>query len=92
MMEIKTRSGTIFRNCEKSNDGKSEPLETVIKVTFKTNNDFNSTMMASFLPVILSQKNQQTQKYVFYCNFTQIHMNPEKKHEKTHQNNVLWCT
>ena len=31
-------------------------LNKVIKVPFKTNNSFNSTMMASFLPVIVSKK------------------------------------
>ena len=37
--------------------------EQVIKVPFKTNNSFNSTMMASFLPVILvREKNKQTNK------------------------------
>ena len=36
--------------------------EQVIKVPFKTNkiNSFNSTMMASFLPVIVSKNNKQT--------------------------------
>ena len=32
------------------------------KVPFKTNNAFNSTMMASFLPVIVSKRNKQTEK------------------------------
>ena len=32
------------------------------KVPFKTNNSFNSTMMASFLPVLVSKKNKQTKK------------------------------
>ena len=36
--------------------------EKVIKVPFNTNNAFNSTMMASFLPVIVSKKNRQTEK------------------------------
>ena len=36
--------------------------EKVIKVLFKTNNFLNSTMMASFLPVIVSKKNKQTEK------------------------------
>ena len=40
----------------------SEPPEQVIKVPFKTTNSFNSTMMASFLPVIVSKKNKQTKK------------------------------
>ena len=34
----------------------------VIKVLFKTNNAFNSTMMALFLPVIVNKKKKQTQK------------------------------
>ena len=53
------------------------------KVPFKTNYAFNSTMMASFLPVIVSKENKQTKKYVFYCSVSQIHLNPEKKHEKS---------
>ena len=36
-----------------------EPPEQVIKVSFKTNNSFNSIMMASFLPVIVSKKSKQ---------------------------------
>ena len=36
--------------------------DRVIKVSFKTNNAFNSTMMASFLPVIVIKKNKQIQK------------------------------
>ena len=57
----------------------------VIKVPIKTNNFFNSTMMASFLPVIVSKKNKQT----FYYSVSQIHINPEKKHEKTLHNDCL---
>ena len=56
----KARAGTIFHNCEKSDDG--NPLEKVIKVPFKANYFLNSTMMASFLPVIVSKKNKQTEK------------------------------
>ena len=58
--------------------------EKEIKVSFKTNNYFNSTMTASFLPVIVSKKNKQTEKNLFYCSVSQIHigLNPEKKHEK----------
>ena len=39
-------------------------------------NSFNSTMMASFLPVIVSNKNKQTceEKYAFYCSVSQIHI------------------
>ena len=58
--------------------------EKVIKVPFKANYFLNSTMMASFLPVIVSKKNKQTENYVFYCSVSQIHINPEEKHEKTH--------
>ena len=50
IMKLKARAGIIFHNCEKSNDG--SPRKKVIKVPFKTNNSFNSTMMVSFLPVI----------------------------------------
>ena len=32
------------------------------KVQFKTNNYNDSTIMASFLPVIVSKKNKQTEK------------------------------
>ena len=46
-------------------------------------------MMASFLPGIVSKKNKQTEKYVFYCSVSLIHINPEKKHEKTHHNDCL---
>ena len=56
----KARAGTIFHNCEKFNDG--NPSEKVIKVSFKENYFFNSTIMASFLPVIVSKKNKQTEK------------------------------
>ena len=59
-MELKARAGTIFRTCEESNY--ENPPEKVIKVPFKTNNSFNFTMMASFLPVEVSKKNKQTQK------------------------------
>ena len=39
-------------------------------------------MMASFLQVIVSKKEQTNrEKYVFYCSVSQIHINP-KKHEK----------
>ena len=60
---------------------------------FKTNDSFNSTMMASFLPVIVSKKNKQTnkEKYVFYCSVSQIHINP-KKTRKKHQNDVFGRT
>ena len=46
-----------------------------VKVPFKINNAFNSTMMALFLPVIVNKKNKQTQtgeKYVFYSSVSQI--------------------
>ena len=33
-----------------------------IKVPFKTTDAFNSTMIASFLPVIVSKTNKQTEK------------------------------
>ena len=62
--------------------------EKVMKVPFKTNNSFNSTMMASFLSVIVSKKNKQTEKNMtfiaVYHLITNSHkmINPEKKHEK----------
>ena len=56
---------------------------------FKTNNTFNSTMMASFLPVIVSKKNKVKEKYFFYCSdsVSQIHINP-LKNTKKHQNDL----
>ena len=36
------------------------------EVPFKTNNSFNSTVMASFLPVIMSKKNKQTKKKISF--------------------------
>ena len=40
-------------------------------------------MMASFLQVIKSKKEQTNrEKYVFFCSVSQIHINPKKKHEK----------
>ena len=66
-----------------------EPPEQVIKVPFKTNNSFNSTMMASFLPLILSKKNKQTKKNMSFI--AVYHINPEKtpkKHQKW-QNDVF---
>ena len=54
------------------------------KMPFKTNHSFNSTMMASFLPVIVSKKKQTNkEKYVFYCSVSQIHINPEKNTKMT---------
>ena len=53
------------------------------KSAIQKNNAFNSnvTMVASFLPVglpvgrIVNKKNKQTEKYVFYCSVSQIHIN-----------------
>ena len=60
------------------------------KVPFTTKNAFNSTMMASFLQVIVSKKEQTNrEKYVFYCSVSQIHINPKKKTRKKHQNDFL---
>ena len=54
------------------------------KGPFRTDNSFNSTKMASFLPVKHEQKEQtNTEKYVFYCSVSQIHINPEKNTKKT---------
>ena len=59
-------------------------------MSFKANYFLNSTMMALFLPVISEQEEQTNrEKYVFYCSVSQIHINPEKKHEKTHHNDCL---
>ena len=53
------------------------------KVPFETKNVFNSTMMASFLQVIVSKKEQTNrEKYVFYCSASQIHINPKKNTKK----------
>ena len=61
----------------------------MIKVSFKTNNFLNSTMMASFLLVTVSKKNKQTEKNVsfiaVYHKFTSI----LKKLEKNHDNDCL---
>ena len=38
----------------------------MIKVSFKENYFFNSTIMASFLPVIVSKKNKQTEKNISF--------------------------
>ena len=47
-------------------------------------------MMASFLQVIVSKKEQTNrEKYVFYCSVSQIHINP-KKNTKKNQNDFLW--
>ena len=59
-MKLQERAGINFLNYEKSNDG--NPPKKMIKMPFKTNNSFNSTMMASFLPVIVGKKNKQTKK------------------------------
>ena len=40
-------------------------------------------MMASFLPVIVSKKQTSKEKYVFYCNASQIPINPEKTRKNT---------
>ena len=47
----------------------------VIKVPFKTNNAFNSTMMASFLLVIVSKKNKQTWKNMSFVGPMQCRAN-----------------
>ena len=78
------------------NDGNSWKSKKVIKVAFKTNIFFNSTILvASFLPVgPNSKKKEETnrEKYVFHCSVSQIHINPEKKTRKKYQNHFLWCT
>ena len=48
--------------------------------SFKTNNSFNSTIMAS-----LQKEQTNREKYVFYhvyCSVSQIHINPEKNMKK----------
>ena len=63
------------------------------KVPFKTKNAFNSTMMASFLQVIVSKKEQTNRKkYVFYCSVSQIYINPKIKTRKKRQNDFLRYT
>ena len=55
------------------------------KEPFKTKNAFNSTMMASFLQVILEQKrtNKPRKKcLLLICSVSQIHINLKKKNEK----------
>ena len=42
------------------------PQENVIKVPFKTNTAFNATMVALFLPVIVSKKNEQAEKNMYF--------------------------
>ena len=64
IMKIKVRAGTIFCNCDK-NLMMGTP-RTGDKGPFKTNNSFNSTMMASFLPVIVGKKNKQTKKNISF--------------------------
>ena len=87
ILKLKAKAGTIFGNCEKSNDGNPQKSD---KVPFKTKNVFNSTMMASFLQVIVSKKERTNrEKYVFYCSVSQIHINPKKKTPKKHQNDFL---
>ena len=84
--ELKARStGTIFRNCEKSNDGNPEK---VIKVPFKKNKYF-SFYNDGFISISISEQKEITHiKYVFYGSVSQIHINPEKKRKK-HQNHFL---
>ena len=54
------------------------------KSTIRINNAFNSTIMASFLPVIVSKKEQTSREnYVFYGSVSQIHINPKKNTKKT---------
>ena len=43
-------------------------------------------MMASFLSESEQKEQTNREKYVFYCSVSKIHINPEKKHEKTHYN------
>ena len=73
IMKLKARAGTIFFNCEKSNDGNPRKGD---KVPFKTKNAFNSTMMASFLQVILEQK--RTNKPIKICILLQCLKNSHK--------------
>ena len=58
-------------------------------------------MMASFLQVIVSKKEQTNlEKYVFYCSISQIHINPKKNTKKPikmtfcdiHNNVIYWAT
>ena len=55
----------------------------VIKYHLKQKNVFNSTMMASFLQVIVSKKEKTyREKYVFYCSVSQVHINLKKNMKK----------
>ena len=74
-MELKARAGTIFHNCEKSNDGnprKGDKSAIQSKLLFKFYND-------GFISTSNSEQEQTNgEKYVFYCSVSQIHINPEK--------------
>ena len=54
------------------------------KMPSKTNNPFNSTMMALFLPASKIKNETKWEQYVFHCSdsVSQIHINSKKKHEK----------
>ena len=47
--------------------------------------------MMALISTSNSEQKEQTngEKNVFYCSVSQIHINPEKTHEKTHHNDCL---
>ena len=97
---LKAKAGTIIRNREKSND--ENPPEKVINVPFKTNNVFNSTMMASFLPVIANKKYKQISNGLTFCSTKFLILTPSTmtlvighmpniaNHVLRHFKNIYW--
>ena len=72
----------------------------VIKVPFKTNNVFNSTMMALFLPAIVSKKKKKQREKNMYLivvyNSTMMALFlpaiVSKKKKKQREKNVSYCS
>ena len=64
--------------------GKGDKSAIQSKLLFQFYND-------GFISTSNSEQEEQTnrKKYVFYCSVSQIHINPEKTHEKTHHNDCL---
>ena len=61
--------------------GKGDKSAIQSKILFEFYND-------GFISTRKSEQKEQTnrEKYFFYCSVSQIHINPEKKQEKTHHN------
>ena len=57
-MKLKARAGTVIV--------RNPMMGKVIKEPFKTKNAFNFTMMASFLQVIMSKKEQTNRKNMYF--------------------------